>query len=480
MPPRKNVGGPKGKGPAKKAPAKRPLPPSVSSSEDEGVSAADLDALAARVIDLEKSRGLTSPAAGQRPARDASKAARFKALLSRVSSLEADREARAQGQVVPTLIPQPTTVERPVPPAPEEPQHPLQLEIAVQTPVPTAPIETTLARTIPSTSAADGAFSTSSAQRRPLPGTHARPSLAGWDDELIRGMAMALAPNSRKAYLRTVREFIDFRNYYNLPNTTPVPYEHVAQFCIYSKRRGLTPHSIRTKLAALAYWFKAQGLPDHTNDFRLHKLMAGWSRQYGRPTDDRQPMTPDILKGLLKTWPSICSSKYEQLLFHAAALTAFFAALRVSELVAASKNDKSQKALIRSDITMSHNCLEIYIRSSKTDQESRGSVITLTQCSAADLCPIQALSQYIAARKPSQGYFFCHQDGSPLTRYQFWTITSKALKALGLPQHKFGTHSFRIGAASTASGLGYGSETIKSLGRWKSNAYKSYVRPCSI
>ncbi|XP_067323907.1 uncharacterized protein [Anolis sagrei] len=123
MSPKKNVGGPKGKGPAKKAASKRPPPPDTASSEDEGVSAEDLSALLIRVNELEKERGLAA-AAAPRPARKASKASMFKTLLSRVSILETNREAsRPTGVGEACLARSETPVRQP---------EPLQIQAAVQ------------------------------------------------------------------------------------------------------------------------------------------------------------------------------------------------------------------------------------------------------------------------------------------------------------------------------------------------------------
>ena len=38
-------------------------------------------------------------------------------------------------------------------------------------------------------------------------------------------------------------------------------------------------------------------------------------------------------------------------------------------------------------------------------------------------------------------------------------------------------HSFRIGAATTTSVVGLPDFTIKSLGRWSSDAFQGYIRP---
>ncbi|XP_060624523.2 uncharacterized protein [Anolis sagrei] len=331
----------------------------------------------------------------------------------------------------------------------------------------------------PSTSS-DGAVQTVGTRRGRSAGADARPSLEGWNDETALGITMALAPSSRRSYTRAIQEFLDFRQYYKLPEIMPVPHEHIAQFCVYHKRRGLTPRTIRTKLAALAYWFKSQGLNDPTDDFRIHKILTGWARHSGHPKDDRQPLTPAILKGLKQIWPRICTSPYEQALFHAAALTAFFAALRVSELVSMAKTDTSHRALLVSDVMFFQEKIDIRIRMSKTDQGSKGQIVSLQRCGDDDLCPVQAMRQFATLRGSEGTYLFCHQDGTPLTKYQFWSVTSRALDTLGMGHLKFGTHSFRIGAASAAAAMGYDKEAVKAVGRWRSNAFKGYIRPCSI
>ena len=73
---------------------------------------------------------------------------------------------------------------------------------------------------------------------------------------------------------------------------------------------------------------------------------------------------------------------------------------------------------------------------------------------------------YLGLQRQEQGYFFIHRDGSPLMKYQFWRLTDLALCKVGIQGLKFGTHSFRIGAASAAAALGYKPEAIKCLGRW--------------
>ena len=115
---------------------------------------------------------------------------------------------------------------------------------------------------------------------------------------------------------------------------------------------------------------------------------------------------------------------------------------------------------------------------SKTDQTGKGQVISLGCCSVGDLCPVRAILDYVKIHGTSAGELFCQSNLAPLARYQFWTITSHGLQEVGIVGSKFGTHSFHIGAASTAATLGYGDEQIMKVRRWSSYRYKTYV--CSL
>lgn len=129
--------------------------------------------------------------------------------------------------------------------------------------------------------------------------------------------------------------------------------------------------------------------------------------------------------------------------------------LRVSERVKVSRTDSSWKALRLADLVLSSNTGVITIWSSKTDHLGKGACIELETCSDVKLCPVQALQEYLSLRGDTETPLFVHMDGSPLTRHQFWMVTSKVLASLGLAGVKFGTHSFWIGGTSMATAVGY-------------------------
>ena len=70
---------------------------------------------------------------------------------------------------------------------------------------------------------------------------------------------------------------------------------------------------------------------------------------------------------------------------------------------------------------------------------------------------------------------FTLSDGKLLTPSKFLVMLRHFLH--GVPNlHRYGTHSFRIVAASAASKHGVHPDVIKRAGRWKSAAYTGYIR----
>ena len=64
-----------------------------------------------------------------------------------------------------------------------------------------------------------------------------------------------------------------------------------------------------------------------------------------------------------------------------------------------------------------------------------------------------------------------------MRRGQFVLEVQQALQQMGVIGHHFNGHSFRIGAATSASQAGVPETMIKILGRWSSMAYQQYIRP---
>ncbi|KAJ7319866.1 hypothetical protein JRQ81_019377, partial [Phrynocephalus forsythii] len=88
--------------------------------------------------------------------------------------------------------------------------------------------------------------------------------------------------------------------------------------------------------------------------------------------DNRTPISLQMLCKLATVWSQTSSDHFEAVLFHAASLLAFFAVLRVSELIPHSKAGQSQTALLRIGLVEEQDRLMITICRSKTDPLGRG------------------------------------------------------------------------------------------------------------
>ena len=126
------------------------------------------------------------------------------------------------------------------------------------------------------------------------------------------------------------------------------------------------------------------------------------------------------------------------------------------------------------DSHTSPTMVRLRIKQSTTDPFRLGVDVFLGS-TGANICPVQAIIQYIAVRSPNPGPLFVTQEGSPLTRAMLVTRLHTALQQAGIPSGQYSGHSFRIGAAITAAKNGMEDSLIQTLGRWKSEAYKIYI-----
>ena len=173
----------------------------------------------------------------------------------------------------------------------------------------------------------------------------------------------------------------------------------------------------------------------------------------------------------------MCHSTFEINLFGLAYALAFFGAFRVSEVVAASTSGQSG-GLELADLSWADDAIQVFLRKSKTDQGRNGVCVRMAATPGTGYCPVTLARIYLEARpRTAQPNLLVHADGSPLTRGQFTCICKRALEQLGEDPARFTSHSFRIGAATTAASMGLPEATIKGVGRWKSDCFQCYVRP---
>lgn len=284
-----------------------------------------------------------------------------------------------------------------------------------------------------------------------------------------------MSDNTKKLYDTAINAFNSFRRaYYQVEEWPPHP-NQLVDFVAYLSYKQFSPNTVKSYISGISYFCKIRSLPDPTQAFVLKKVLVGLSRRNGR-VDDRKPLSFEILSSIIHLMPTICKSTYEATLFSAIFSTAFFGYFRMGELVHNSLQDPGH-AIQYGDVTyLAHNnTVHIFLRHSKTDQEGKGSSISLTP-TLLPICPVRIVQSFMQARPTNPGAFFCHLSGRPVTRYQVASVFNLALKKLGLDNQSYKPHSFRIGAASAAWVSGTSAHDIASKGRWKSRCMYRYIR----
>jgi hypothetical protein len=162
-------------------------------------------------------------------------------------------------------------------------------------------------------------------------------------------------------------------------------------------------------------------------------------------------------------------------------LVAFCAFLRVGEITKTSGS--MLHYLLFKDVTFKSDTdqkqyIEINIPHFKHAKSTTSTIRLHQNQTNPGLCPHRSLLQYLDVRKhdsPSQP-LFSFMSGAPVPRQFFTEQLRLALSFCNLNLHNYQTHSFRIGAATTAAARGFSELQIQHMGRWKSNAFKKYIR----
>ena len=170
-------------------------------------------------------------------------------------------------------------------------------------------------------------------------------------------------------------------------------------------------------------------------------------------------------------------NQFDKRLLWSAFTLAFYGILRGTELTCPTTTQFNPlRHLSTRDIRMKGNALTLTIKASKTDQFCK-SVTRTIPATKTSTCPVKAMQQYLQLRKQGgYGPHFIWFSGHYLTCEALSRVLKELTAAASLDPTSFSSHSFRIGAATTAAETGLPDWLIQSLGRWKSNTYLCYKR----
>ena len=214
---------------------------------------------------------------------------------------------------------------------------------------------------------------------------------------------------------------------------------------------------------------------------RLHQVLKGIRKEKAStlPSRLRRPITRDIMLKIKVTLLKSPNS-YHNIMMWVACCLAFFGFLRSSEFTIPTQSGYDPEVhLSPKDVAVDNRAkprmLKVIIKQSKTDPFRQGVTLCLGKTDS-QLCPVDAFLPYMAVRGNQEGPLFIMADGRRLTRQLFSDSLDNILASLRIDSGEYNTHSFRIGAATSASEAGIPDCTIMMLGKWQSNAYQRYIK----
>lgn len=285
-------------------------------------------------------------------------------------------------------------------------------------------------------------------------------------------LSNALSTGSSKAYRSHLQQFCQFLlESKNVCSNIPVNVQAIVSYVCYLYDKGFAHSTISSHLSAISYAHRIKGFIDPTKAFIIKKLIQGASRL--RPSADlRAPITKDILQKLVLSTSHTTLSIYHRQLFTAMYLLAFHAFLRIGEI--ATQKCNASNVIQYKDVNIVGQNLSITFY---TFKHHKGPPVYISVPAQKSLfCPVWAMTNYLSQRGRQPGPLFILPGGFPVSKSFFQENLQRSLSWAGLSSTSYKGHSFRIGAASTAALQGLSDEEIQRMGRWKSQAFKKYIR----
>ena len=289
-----------------------------------------------------------------------------------------------------------------------------------------------------------------------------------------------VSPATKKAYRMGLQKFNSFCTQARR-KAIPASENTLLLFSTYLASQNLSSSTIQVYLSAVHNAHVAKGQYKSQLTPRLYQVIKGIQKTQciTKSPKTRKPLTYKILEGVRSVLLKHPCTQ-DDLMIWAACCIAFFGLLRVSEFTTPTQTHFTPSShLSLADVALDSRTypqvVRITLKQSKTDQIRQGTHLYLGR-TGHHVCPVEAIIPYLIARGNRPGPLFMLQNGKMLTRSIFSAAIHKVLLEVKLNPQCFNTHSFRIGAATSAKQAGISDAYLKALGRWKSHAYLKYIR----
>lgn len=205
-------------------------------------------------------------------------------------------------------------------------------------------------------------------------------------------------------------------------------------------------------------------------------LLKGINKCFPPVPDSRRPFILPILHHMVAVLRKGLFSPYIDTLLISVFLLAFYGFLRVSEFTSFSNTFDPNKDISFSDLAFFPNHYSLFLKHSK----AKGTCSIVIARTGSLFCPFKAMVRYVRLRSSFTALpLFLTPGNNPMSRIWFVKHLKKVIIHCNLSPQQYSSHSFRIGAATTAASQGISAASLQQLGRWSSSAFSSYIRPDS-
>lgn len=269
-------------------------------------------------------------------------------------------------------------------------------------------------------------------------------------DKSIATILMAKSDNTVNAYESDWNDFMDWCDY-NKMSSFPPSAETIVNY-INDLAEYAKANTISRRISALSENLNAAGLQENPCSSPLVKsALRGIRRLKGT---FQQGKTPVLLVDLEDIFDAMDTMDQLDPLVkardQAILLIGFLGAFRRSEIA----------AIYVEHLQFSNNGVEIFIPSSKADQEGQGSIVAIPYIEDNRLCGVKALHHWLSMAKITSGPVFrgfkknMSIRRGPISDKVIAEVVKKYMALIGMDPAMYGAHSLRHGFATTAASFG--------------------------
>ena len=233
-------------------------------------------------------------------------------------------------------------------------------------------------------------------------------------------LGFSLDTSSFGTYTSALNSYLTFCNIHNLP-MEPTP--DTLSFYIVFLSSFIKPDSVNTYLSGICQQLEPF-FPDvrhNRKSMLVSRTMTGCMRRFGSPVNRKTPLSHADLLFVIDSLVSYPS--HDDLLFLAILLTAFYALMRLGELVFPDKKAlrNYRKISLRHSVSILPNRYSFFLPSNKGDRFFEGNTIVV-QKTTTPTDPYTPFSRYISSRDkkfPLHPELWLTSRGSVPTRHWF-------------------------------------------------------------